>query len=663
MKNLVYKLGMGVFIVTGYGIGQGYTSRPQPENFEGHLTENSHQQCVTHDKKLTIEEPSISVLKKRAMKQGDAQAQEKLKEMFFHLQLKSDAGDKEAQASLAFMYLKKCGVEKSISKAMELYEESAKQDYGPAQNKLGCLYVKKGDNESAVKWFRLAATQEHPISLRNLGYMYQGGHGVKQSNEEAAKLYEKAAAHGVASAQNDLGRMYALGQGVAHSSEKAAELYQLAVNQNYLPAIPNLARAYTQGWGVEPSFSKAFELFQQAANQGCAESKYNLFLIFRDRIGAEQSFKLLQEAANQGYYRAQYDFGSLCEKENKLIQASFWYQKAANQNYEPAKIKLKELEQSQKQEDPKKTAEKLIRQKNAEKSVEELAKEIRGSSKRKPRNKNKRNSENNQPKKRTNTPGKEAARTVTTSTVPLKTIKEEATNANEQIQRSRGPLKVKHSKNRRPHRHPGKMIGDLPLSSVKKELEKRNHKKQNPKIKELQGSAPLETSDRTLNKEDLSPSPINTQDAPEAPKKNEAPLDTFPEKISLELSSSEKENSLSPQNGSVNGSATPIAISINTPEKEADPFTSEKIEGVDGLHDYEELAGIRHILRQRDTLRDRNIWLNAQYGKLDGQYTLLYWKHIEALKYIEELEKKNADLQKQNEALSNSTGENSPREV
>ena len=73
------------------------------------------------------------------------------------------------------------------------------------------------DDEEAVRWLRLAASQGLRGAQSELGWMYQSGRGVEQDDEEAARWYRRAADQGLAYAQRALGSMYEKGRGVARS--------------------------------------------------------------------------------------------------------------------------------------------------------------------------------------------------------------------------------------------------------------------------------------------------------------------------------------------------------------------------------------------------------------------------------------------------------------
>ena len=98
-----------------------------------------------------------------------------------------------AQFLLGRCYERGEGVEKNLSKAVELYTKAADQGYAPAQCYLGRRYVM--------------------------------GEGVEKNLSKAVELFTKAADQGNAWAQCKLGRCYERGEGVEKNLPKAVELY------------------------------------------------------------------------------------------------------------------------------------------------------------------------------------------------------------------------------------------------------------------------------------------------------------------------------------------------------------------------------------------------------------------------------------------------------
>ena len=68
------------------------------------------------------------------------------------------------------------------------------------------------DDTEAIRWFRLAAAQEHPNAQTNLGIANTEGRGVSQSETLASVWFDLAAARGDPEAQYHLGVMYMNGE-------------------------------------------------------------------------------------------------------------------------------------------------------------------------------------------------------------------------------------------------------------------------------------------------------------------------------------------------------------------------------------------------------------------------------------------------------------------
>ena len=101
--------------------------------------------------------------------------------------------------------------------ALKFWRPLAEQGNAEAQAHLGGMYdngqgVPQDDTE-AVKWYRMAAEQGNARAQFNLGNLYYRGLGVSQDHVEAVKWYRKAAEQGNANAQSNLGVMYATGRG------------------------------------------------------------------------------------------------------------------------------------------------------------------------------------------------------------------------------------------------------------------------------------------------------------------------------------------------------------------------------------------------------------------------------------------------------------------
>lgn len=156
------------------------------------------------------------------------------------LRKKAEAGDAQAQASLAWMYFSGEQVAKDLAEA--------------------------------AKWYRKAADQNDPVAQFNLGSMFAKGLGVERSEKEAAVWYRRAAELGHAAAQANLGVLYANGEGVAKDDAEAVKWYRKAAGQGSSQGQLNLGVMYVSGRGVERDLVEAYKYWSLAAGQGEKEA-------------------------------------------------------------------------------------------------------------------------------------------------------------------------------------------------------------------------------------------------------------------------------------------------------------------------------------------------------------------------------------------------------
>ncbi len=92
------------------------------------------------------------------------------------------------------------------------------------------------DDTQALKWYGLAADQNHANAQCNLGVMYANGWGVPQSDDEAFKWYILAAEQGVVEAQTAVAKMYLRGFGIEQDNVQAHKWFSIAAELGNLSA-------------------------------------------------------------------------------------------------------------------------------------------------------------------------------------------------------------------------------------------------------------------------------------------------------------------------------------------------------------------------------------------------------------------------------------------
>ena len=136
-----------------------------------------------------------------------------------------------------------------------------------------------GDGREAVRLYRQAAEQGHPLAQSNLGAMYeQGEGGLPRNDREAERLYRLASDQGFPPAQANLGTLYATGRGgLPRNDAEAVRLWLLAAEHDDSRAQTNLGRMYAEGrGGLARNPQEAARLWRLAAAQGSVEARSNL---------------------------------------------------------------------------------------------------------------------------------------------------------------------------------------------------------------------------------------------------------------------------------------------------------------------------------------------------------------------------------------------------
>jgi len=173
--------------------------------------------------------------------------------------------------------------------------------------------------ESQKRWQELGeaelreqARRFMAMTKRNLGVIYEGGHGVPRNEERKTKYfreatedwYRTAAERGDADAETVLGDAYAFGRGVPQDAVQAADWYRRAADQGNPRAENNVGYLYTAGLGLKQDFTEAIQWFRRAAEQGNAVAKRNLGILYRNGRGVSKdpaaASEWFKKAAEQG---------------------------------------------------------------------------------------------------------------------------------------------------------------------------------------------------------------------------------------------------------------------------------------------------------------------------------------------------------------------------
>ena len=169
---------------------------------------------------------------------------------------------------LGVCYEKGRGVEKDVSKAIELYRRAIDQDSPLGFCYLAVCYEKgngvEKDVSRAAELYRRASDQDYPLGHCQLGLCYENGEGVEKDVSRAAELYRRASDQDYARGHCSLGLCYENGEGVEKDVSRAVELYQRASDQDYYLGHLWLGACYENGDGVEKNIKQAVLLYKKA---------------------------------------------------------------------------------------------------------------------------------------------------------------------------------------------------------------------------------------------------------------------------------------------------------------------------------------------------------------------------------------------------------------
>ena len=243
-------------------------------------------------------------------------------------------GDVEAQMNLAYMYLYGVnGVETDYEKSAKYYAMAAEQDNPIALNNLGSLYFNgigvSKDIRTALGLFQKSADLGNENAALNLAFIYlSGGKKDAERNRRAVDLLQKAQAKSHI-AQFMLGYAYYQGFVVPQNYEKAFALIKKAASAESQidEAQLLLAQMYQEGFGTVQNYQNALDSYRSAAIQGNIEAIMTLAEVYANGVICPQnvvmSHALLNVAAAHGVPNA-------AKLRNKLV-------KNANMNLEMQK--------------------------------------------------------------------------------------------------------------------------------------------------------------------------------------------------------------------------------------------------------------------------------------------------------------------------------------
>jgi TPR repeat protein len=154
------------------------------------------------------------------------------------LQKAADAGKNQAWYELGFVYANGAGVKVDLKEALKYFRKGAEAGNSDCQTSMGMAYqagdkIPSGltaDPAEAIKWYRMAAAQNHTEAIQHLAMLYTMGQGVKADAAEAAKLFRQGADLGNADCVWGLGQCYLSGKGVPQDTVMGYALFSASLD-------------------------------------------------------------------------------------------------------------------------------------------------------------------------------------------------------------------------------------------------------------------------------------------------------------------------------------------------------------------------------------------------------------------------------------------------
>lgn len=184
---------------------------------------------------------------------------------------------------------------KDYATALKKYKLAASNGNAEAPYTLGWMYHSGtgvvSNHAEATQWYRLAAARGNADALYMLSVFYKlGKEGIIQRDpKEALRLLRMAVEKGNADAQNALAYSYELGEGVVQNYAEALRLYKLAAAQNKVDR--SLGSMYAKGSGVVQDYIRAHMWWNIAASFGDKLAEKN-----RDEIETYMTRQQVAEA-------------------------------------------------------------------------------------------------------------------------------------------------------------------------------------------------------------------------------------------------------------------------------------------------------------------------------------------------------------------------------
>lgn len=139
----------------------------------------------------------------------------------------------------------------------------------------------------AIDLYEECAKQGNPKAFRMLGHIYDAGKIVPEDKEKSVDYYEKALEEGDGETAYFLGRYYEEGEVGPKDLKRAVTVYRKGAELGAADAKAELGIAYFEGKGVEKDYHEAFRFLMESFDEEENEGAYYLAVSYLNGLGTE----------------------------------------------------------------------------------------------------------------------------------------------------------------------------------------------------------------------------------------------------------------------------------------------------------------------------------------------------------------------------------------
>lgn len=213
----------------------------------------------------------------------------------------AEKGLVDAQLRLAGLYNAKALAESEESNERIWLEEACAQGDARAFFALGVFYNQNNneDIETVIELWEESAKRGYAPAQYNVGRFYEEGVVFSKDNKKAIKWYKKAYNQGDIEAAYRLGLLYSLGDGVEKNIDKALEYYNFAVEKGHEEAEIARGKLYEVYPQMQPEYFNDLDYLRRKALQNKRDAQVQLGLNAYKKLYHKKEYHQEKQLSNE----------------------------------------------------------------------------------------------------------------------------------------------------------------------------------------------------------------------------------------------------------------------------------------------------------------------------------------------------------------------------